>query len=77
MARSKKTKVRLEEEPVQDTCVAESAGEKHNLGTAEEVAAEIATKCDLVRVGCGCGNRSCSDCMENCRSTTVGRRKRT
>jgi hypothetical protein len=52
MARSKKAKVRVQGEPTQQVPLAESEGEKRNLGTAAEVAAEIATKCDLVTVGC-------------------------
>lgn len=52
MGRSRKSKVRIEGEPVQESAHVENSEEERNLGSAEEVAAEIAKRCDLVKVGC-------------------------
>jgi hypothetical protein len=52
MGRSKKSRVKLEVEASLEPSHAAAPTEEHNLGTAEEVAAEIAKRCDLVKVGC-------------------------
>ena len=52
MRRSKKSRVKFEVEASQEPSNAATPTEEHNLGTAEEVAAEIAKKSDLVKVAC-------------------------
>ena len=52
MARRKRPAASVAEVRAEESSQGEKADDERNFGTAEEVAAEIANQCDLVKVGC-------------------------